>query len=212
MDLILISVLMVAIVAGGVALLLWIERQWKRLRGRFQDAPLPRRPTAEELDAVKDYMADPKLLRGHDLVIAQWAQEIKGRHEPAFEQVALVVMAATAVEHHFGRRYDGRLIEQGWLSPSDYDAYFTFIDSYGDFSARAFALLRDAGFFMATAIMQTLNKGKAVPWLEIPKGVGVPIVNADLQRIADYWKRYAEQRGTDLIMRSCDTDRESGTP
>jgi len=91
-----------------------------------------------EMEEVENrrYRANPDMLRGHDLVAAMWFDRIRGSALPDHDAVSLVVAAGTAMDHKEGRRYDGRPIQQGWMTKEDFDAYFRFLDSFGDAKSR----------------------------------------------------------------------------
>lgn len=96
---------------------------------------------AQQQEQLRDYMMDPDLLRGHDLVASFWVEEI--RHQPPNpEMEGLVLAAATVIEHHEGRHYEGRPIQRGWMTEQDYQEYFHFLDQAGSFKERYAAIFR----------------------------------------------------------------------
>ncbi|NVZ11530.1 hypothetical protein HW932_19965 [Allochromatium humboldtianum] len=96
---------------------------------------------AQQYEQLRDYMMDPDLLRGHDLVASIWLDMI--RHQPPDpEMEGLVLAAATEIERHEGRHYEGRPIQRGWMTPQDYQDYFAFVDRFGCFQKRYAAVVR----------------------------------------------------------------------
>ncbi|BCU08458.1 hypothetical protein [Allochromatium tepidum] len=96
---------------------------------------------AQQYEQLRDYMMDPDLLRGHDLVASIWLDMI--RHQPPDPEIeGLVLAAATAIEHHEGRHSEGRPIQRGWMTEQDYQEYFHFLDQAGSFQERYAAIFR----------------------------------------------------------------------
>lgn len=90
---------------------------------------------ARQREQLRDYMMEPDLLRGHDLVASIWLDNIRYKlPDPDLE--ALIIAAGTEIERCEGRHYDGRPIQRGWMTQQDYQDYFRFLDRAGDFSAR----------------------------------------------------------------------------
>ena len=105
---------------------------------------------SKDLQDLEEYRLATSLLRDHDLVASVWFDRIKGRENTPerVEDRALVVIAGTRLEGQVGRSYDGRPIQQGWMSPEDYRDYFAFLDQHGSYKERHQALFVRAGYLL----------------------------------------------------------------
>lgn len=76
-----------------------------------------------------EYRKEPSLLRGHDLVASVWYDHVRGKEDRVSADVlATVIDAGLEIQRQHGRQYDGRPIQQGWMTADDYDAYFMLLE------------------------------------------------------------------------------------
>jgi hypothetical protein len=171
--------------------------------GAREEAVVPRAEPmldAQERAARESMDSDPELLRGHDLLAARWLRDVHGQKTPALEDIALIVMAATLLERDVGRAYDGRPLDQGWMCKDDYANYFDFLDAFGPFALRKQALLDDASFYLADALMACANNKQSIQWpAELrhaaPARATLP---RPLVSVVDYWRQHAKYRAEEL--------------
>lgn len=140
----------------------------------------------QRTQALQRWNDDPSRLKGHDLVASVWFDRLKdGQVDPETE--AYVVAAATWVEKQEGLYYDGRPIQQGWMTEEDFQKYFLFLNMIGSFRERYRAIFREGAYTMIRHA-EIPNVGK-----HLPQDIGQPIRGLSLQAISLWFRAYYEK-------------------
>lgn len=142
---------------------------------------IDRRKLWERMEAAdRKHFEDPSLLRGQDYLAAIWYDRIKGNKSPDPVLEYKLVAVATFLEREAGRFYfDGRPVQQGWMTEKDIEDYINYILRHGDSKFRYEVFLRGKRFGHRNGRVRRLERAMD-RWLAMKnRVVAHPVAPAD---------------------------------